>query len=413
MKRAALIAVGSELVRFGRVDTNTLWISSELERFGVETRTRVAVSDELAALVPAIRTAIETVDLIILTGGLGPTDDDRTRDALAQALDRPLIHDKDKEAELRRRFARFEVEWTEPQARQASRPDGSAWIPNRAGSADGLVLQHDGKTLVALPGVPSEMKPMVREHLEAWVGDAGGVAIARSTMRVFGRGEAGVEALIGELYGAPGVDVTILSAPGEVHIVIRSVAATRSAAERRLEQVRTAMAQRLNNDVYVDDDRSLARIVGEQLVSRGETVAVAESCTAGALAAEITTVPGSSAWFRGGWVVYSDDVKRALAGVGPATLERHGAVSEPVARELAENVRAACATDWGIGITGIAGPDGGSRDKPVGLVHFALASSAETGHWRTVRPGDREVIRRGSVMFALDRLRRALRGAGP
>ena len=171
------------------------------------------------------------------------------------------------------------------------------------------------------------------------------------------------------------------------------------------------MLERLEPGVYVDDDRSLAAIVGHLLVRRRETFAIAESCTGGLLAAETTKVPGSSRWFRGGWVVYSDELKRQLAGIDRAILERHGAVSEPVARLLAEAVRERCGADWGIGITGIAGPDGGTRAKPVGLVHVGLASRFATSHWRTVRPGDREGVRRGSVNFAFERLRRALIGS--
>ena len=171
------------------------------------------------------------------------------------------------------------------------------------------------------------------------------------------------------------------------------------------------MAARFGGDVYVDDGRSLAGIVGDLLTERGETLAVAESCTAGALAAESTTIPGSSRWFRGGWVVYADELKQQLAGIDAATLEQHGAVSEPVARRLAEAVRADCGADWGIGVTGIQGPAGGSEEKPVGLVHVALASRHATQHWRTLRPGDRDGVRRGSVAFALDCLRRALIGS--
>ena len=411
MKRAVLIAVGSELLRFGRTDTNTVWISAQLDRLGMETVARVAVSDEPAAIVPTIRAAVEMADLVILTGGLGPTEDDRTREALAQVLERPLEHDAEKEAELRRRFAAVELPWTERQARQARRPAGARWIANGVGSADGLLVDHVGTTIVALPGVPAEMKPMLAAHVDDWVGVSSRQAVVLSTLRVFGRGEAAVEARISDLYDRPGIDVTILSGPGEVEIGIRSVADRRETAVLQLNATCDAMKARLGGDVYVDDKRSLAGIVGDLLTERGETLAVAESCTAGLLAAESTTVPGSSRWFRGGWVVYANELKQQLAGIDAATLERHGAASEPVARRLAEAVRTDCGADWGIGVTGIAGPEGGSEDKPVGLVHIALAARDSTQHWRTVQPGDREGVRRGSVVFALERLRRALTGS--
>jgi nicotinamide-nucleotide amidase len=411
MTRAALIAVGSELLRFDRADTNTSWISIQLDRLGVEIVARVALPDEPAVIAATLRAALELADLVILTGGLGPTADDRTREGLAQALDRVLEHDAEKEQEMQRRFAAIELPWSERQARQAQRPAGARWIANAAGSADGLLLDHEGTTIVALPGVPSEMQPMLAANIENWVGVSARRAMVRSTLRVFGSGEAVVEAKVSDLYGEPGIDVTVLSAPGEVEIGLQSSDVSRATALRRLEATRAAMLARLGPGVYVDDDRSLSGIIGDLLAERGETLAAAESCTGGALAAEATTVPGSSRWFRGGWVVYADELKRQLAGVEPAMLERDGAVSEVVARRLAEAVRERCGADWGIGITGIAGPGGGSEDKPVGLVHIALASRESTQHWRTVRPGDRQGVRRGSVVFAFERLRRALTGS--
>jgi nicotinamide-nucleotide amidase len=411
VKRAALIAVGSEFLRFDRADTNTVWIAAQLDRLGVETVARVVVPDEPAAIATTLRAAMEMSDLVILTGGLGPTDDDRTREGLARALERSLQHDADKEREMRRRFAAVELPWTDRQARQAQRPSGADWIANSAGSADGLLLDHGGTTVVALPGVPSEMRSMLTAHIGDWVGVSDRRAVVRSTLRVFGRGEAIIEAKISDLYDEPGIDVTVLSAPGEVEIGLQSTDDSRETAVQRLEVIRDAMVDRLGSGVYVDDGRSLAGIVGDLLVERGETLATAESCTGGALAAEATTVPGSSRWFRGGWVVYADELKRQLAGIDAAILERDGAVSEPVARRLAAAVRERCGADWGIGVTGIAGPEGGSEDKPVGLVHIALAARDSTQHWRTVRPGDREGVRRGSVVFALERLRCALTGS--
>jgi len=408
MTHAALLAVGSEFMRFDRSDTNTAWIAARLDGLGVETVLRATLPDDPGVIASTLRAAVEMADLVILTGGLGPTDDDRTREGLAQALGRPLENDAAKEQELRRRFAAVEVPWSERQARQARRPSGAHWIANGSGSADGLLVEHEGTTVVALPGVPSEMQPMLSAHVAGWVGVSGRRAVVRSTLRVFGRGEAAVEEKIADLYDEPGIEVTVLSAPGEVTIGVQSTGGSPESVAAQLEATCAAMAQRLGPGVYVDEGRSLAGIVGDLLVERGETFSVAESCTGGVLAAEATTVPGSSRWFRGGWVVYSDALKRQLAGIDAATLERHGAVSEAVARRLAEAVRERCDTDWGIGITGIAGPDGGSEDKPVGLVHVALASRETTQHWRTVRPGDRAGVRRGSLVFALERLRRAL-----
>jgi nicotinamide-nucleotide amidase len=410
MRRAALVAVGSELLRLARDDTNTAWISARLARLGVETVCRVHVCDEPAAIASVLRAAIETADLAILTGGLGPTDDDRTRQALALALDRPLEHDASKETSLRQRLMAADLPWTKRQARQAWRPADARWIENKVGSADGLWIEAAGTTVVALPGVPSEMRPMFVDHVDDWVRDVGRHAEARASIRVFGHGEATVDERLSDLYEEPGIDVTILSAPGEIEVAVRSVAESAATAETKLDAFCSAVQSRFAHDVYVDEDRSLAGLVGDLLVRRGETLATAESCTAGMIAAEVTTVPGSSAWFRGGWVLYSDELKSRLAAIDLRDLEQHGAVSERVARRLAEAAREGCSADWGLGVTGIAGPGGGSEDKPVGLVHVALASAAETWHWRTLRPGDRDYIRRRTVAFALDRLRRALTG---
>lgn len=408
MTRAALIAIGSELLGFGREDTNGPWIAARLEASGVETVARWVVSDALEALVPAIEAATRIADVVILTGGLGPTDDDRTREALARALGRPLRHDEIREARLKRRFAAFELPWTDRKARQAYRPEGADWIDNDVGSADGLRVAHGDVTVVALPGVPSEMRPMVEAELTGWLGGDASATTARSTIRVFGYGEADVDARLADLYDRDGVDITILAGPGEVAVAIRSTGGDAAEVRAMLDGVRDEVATRFAGEVAVDDERSLAAIVGDALRERGTDLAVAESCTGGMLAAEVTRVPGSSDWFRGGWVVYHNELKQGLAGIPAETLEEDGAVSETVARGLAEAVRDRCAAGWGIGITGVAGPGGGSADKPVGLVHVALAGPGGTRHWRTMRGGDRDWIRRRTVAFALDRLRRAL-----
>ena len=242
---------------------------------------------------------------------------------------------------------------------------------------------------------------MVDTGLAGWVGEARtrpGVV----TLRVAGLGEGAVDALLGDLYDAPGVAVTTLGAADGVDVRLRSADAG------CLREVRVALAERLGDNLFAEGERRLVDVVGERLVDRGETLSVAESCTGGMLAAEATSVAGSSRWFRGGWVVYDNALKETWAAVEPAVLERDGAVSEPVARQLAEAVRREARTDWGIGVTGIAGPGGGDEDKPVGLVHVALAGSRGTSHWRTRQPGDRGRVRRRTVAFALDRLRRAL-----
>ena len=401
MKRAALIAVGSELLHFGRSDTNTPWIAGKLERQGIEVLTRNTVADEVDAIAAALRAAVDSADLVITTGGLGPTEDDLTRDAVALATGLPLTRDPLKEDELRRRVEAYGVPWTDLQARQADRPQGAEWIENRLGSADGWRLESGGTVIVALPGVPAEMIAMVEAGLAEWAGH--GEAHAHvAILRVAGLGEGSVDDLLRDLYRDPEVAVTTLGAADGVEVRLRSF------NETRLEEVRVSIVERLGERLFAEDESSLAEVVGALLEARGQTLAVAESCTGGMLAAEATSVPGSSAWFRGGWVVYHNDLKLRWAAVAPEVLEAEGAVSEPVARQLAERVRIETSATWGIGITGIAGPGGGSEEKPVGLVHVALAGPRETLHWKPRWPGDRRRVRRRAVAFALDRLRLAL-----
>jgi len=403
MKRAILIAIGSELLHFGREDTNTAWIAARLDELGVDVLCRTTVADEIDIVAATLRAAMDSADLVVTTGGLGPTEDDRTRDAVADAVGLPLVRDPLKELELQRRFEEYGVTWSDLQARQADLPEGAAWIENHLGSADGWRLEHAGTTLVALPGVPAEMVAMVEAGLGDWVGETAQRATT-VTLRAAGLGEGSLEGLLRDLYEDQEVDVTTLGAADAVEVRLRS------SDPMRLEAMRAAIAERLGEHLFEQGERRLVEVVGSMLEARGETFAAAESCTGGMLAAEATSVPGSSAWFRGAWVVYHDDLKQRWAGVDPHVLAADGAVSESVARRLAEAVRRDTGATWGVGITGIAGPGGGSDAKPVGLVHVALAGPGDTLHWKTRQPGDRSRIQRRTVAFALDRLRRAMAG---
>ena len=412
MQRTALIAVGTELLRLGREETNTAWIADRMADHGVEVVQRTTVTDDVEAITATTLGALEVADLVVLTGGLGPTDDDRTREALARALGSPLRRDAERLGVLRQRFEEYGFPWSEFQARQADIPDGAEWVDNPRGSAAGICIRSGERTVVALPGVPSEMKPMVRAGLAGWLGAAAAQAAAVATLRVAGCGEGEVDARLSDLYAEPGIDVITLASADGVELHLRAVDRSDKRVEARLRRLRDAMVERLGADLYTEDDRSLAEVVGGLLVDRSEKLATAESCTGGLIGAEITAVPGSSQWFLGGWIVYHDDLKRGWASVPADVLKSDGAVSESVARKIAEAVREQGGADWGIGVTGIAGPAGGTPEKPVGLVHVALASNRGTLHWKTRQPGDRAWVRRRAAAFALDRLRRALQGAG-
>lgn len=406
--KATLIAVGSELLHLGRADTNGDWLIERMGRLGVALEARCVVEDDPEAIAGLVRHAVGRVSIVVLVGGLGPTEDDRTRDGLARGLDLPLEQDAERLRELEAFFRERERPFLPGQARQAERPSGAAWLDNPLGTAPGLALHHAGSEIFALPGVPSEMKAMFVAGVAPRIAARGGRVVARRALKIAGRTEFSVDRELRDLYGGPGLSVTVLAGGEGIEVHILAEGRDGAEAAARGDEAERRMAERLGADLYGRDDETLASVVGSLLRDQERTLATAESCTAGLLAAEVTRVPGSSAWFRGGLVVYSDDLKEALAGVDPRSLRRHGAVSAEVARELARGARDRCGADYGIGITGIAGPGGGTAEKPVGLVHLALADDRGEDHRRLLQLGDRDLIRRRSVSAALDCLRRRL-----
>jgi nicotinamide-nucleotide amidase len=400
--RAELIAVGTELLDLGRRDTNSEWLTEHLARAGIRVVGRHLVDDDEERIAGHLRGAVSRADWVFVCGGLGPTGDDRTREAVALALELPLERDPAMVSELRARFRARAFPFDDRQARQADRPRGAAWLTNPIGSAAGFLLQTGGARVAVLPGVPAELKTIFSNSLAPILGGMGGAALR--VLKVAGRPESWVDERVKDLYTTSRGRVTVLSGADAVEVILQAH------TTEELESVERTVTERLGIDLFGRDDETLAGVVGSVLEERGMTVATAESCTAGLLSGAITAVAGSSAWFRGGVVAYADDVKIESVGVRRATLERHGAVSAEVARELAAGVRERLGSDFGIGITGIAGPSGGSPEKPVGLVHLAVDS--DSGAWERVLrlPGDRDLIRRRAVTVALDVLRRGLVG---
>jgi nicotinamide-nucleotide amidase len=405
---AVVLTIGSELLLPGRRDTNAEWLIARLSQAGVATLWRAAVGDDRERIAALVRAAAAAAEVVILTGGLGPTEDDRTREALAIGLDRPLERDPAMVERIAALFASRGRTATPSQARQADRPRGSSWIPNPLGSAPGILLAEGGRVIASLPGVPAEMKAMVEASLAPLLAAAAPAPIVSRTLRIAGRPESYVEERVRDLYATPGTQTTILAGPGTVELVISAAGRDRQEASARMAELEAAMRARLGPDVFGADSDTLASVVGSLLAARGKTVAVAESCTGGLLGGAFTDVPGSSAWFRGGLIGYANDLKTSLAGVPAEMIAAEGAVSEAVARALAAGARRTCGSDYGLGVTGIAGPEGGRPDKPVGTVHVALD---DAGSGRAVRldwPGDRDLIRRRAVTVALDLLRRRL-----
>jgi len=405
---AVVVAVGSELLGPGRRDTNGEWLIGRLFDLGIETSWRATTGDDAPRIARVVRAALDDAGVVLLTGGLGPTEDDRTREAVALALDAPLTRDPAMADRIAALFASRGRVAGPRQARQADRPYGMAWIDNPLGSAPGLLLERDSGLLAALPGIPAEMRAMFDASVAPRLAARSRGVLARTTLRIAGRPESFVDDLVRDLYGSEGTETTILASSGSVELVLTARGADVAEARARCGALAGAMRARLGIDVYGVDDESLALVVSRLLVARGATVALAESCTGGLLGAALTDVPGASAWFRGGLLCYANDLKTSLAGVPDEMLRAHGAVSEPVARALAAGARSVCSADFGLGVTGVAGPAGGTADKPVGTVHVALADAGEGRAVRLDWPGDRALIRRRAVTVALDLLRRRL-----
>jgi nicotinamide-nucleotide amidase len=411
---AEIIAVGSELLTPYRMDTNSLYLTEELNLLGVEVVFKSVVGDNLRRLVAAVQHALFRSDILIFTGGLGPTEDDLTREAVAEALGVELRRDPEILARIEQRFAARGWKMAHNNAKQADIIAGATALPNPNGTAPGqwLAGEFEGKerVVVLLPGPPHEMKALfeneVRERLRAKVPAA---FIASRTLKVAMLGESAVDARVAPIYKRfSDVDTTILAGAGEVELRFKSRAATQDAAQRRVDEVAGLVEDELDDAVYSRNDESLEQIVGYWLQMRNATLAVAESCTGGLLAERITSVSGSSRYFLGGAIVYSNQLKTDLAGVPAEMIERHGAVSREVAAALAEGIRYRCEATLGVGITGVAGPTGGSAEKPVGLVFHAIASDRGTEVVQRNFAGDRKRIRRFASTMALDMVRRKL-----
>jgi nicotinamide-nucleotide amidase len=407
---AEIIAIGSELLAPDRTDTNSLWLTEKLNSIGIEVKQKTIVGDDDARLEEAIKDAMRRSKVVITTGGLGPTEDDVTRKVAARALGRRLILDETILAELREKFRSFGHIMPERNSRQAMVIERSNVLPNPNGSAPGLFVEHEGVAIVLLPGPPREMKPMFENHVMPRLMDrAGSVKVVRRMLRVAGLGESAVDEKIAPIYTQyENPQTTILFNQSEIEIHLTARGRTEAEAGALLDRLSEQLEERLGNAVFSFAGEKMEEVVGLKLTIGGYTLAVAESCTGGLIAQRLTDIAGSSKYFIEGVVAYSNDAKTRTLGVEPVLLLEHGAVSAPVAEAMAEGVRKRARTDFGLSVTGIAGPGGGSEDKPVGLVYIALADDAHIEHRRIIIPGDRQLIRWRASQAALDLLRRRL-----
>jgi nicotinamide-nucleotide amidase len=408
---AEIIAVGSELLTPQHTDTNSLYLTEKLNGMGIMVRFKTIVGDSKEDLRTVVRAALERSPLIVLTGGLGPTEDDLTRDVVAEVLGRPLHEVAELRRRIEERFARMGRTMSENNLRQAQTPEGSEWLENRNGTAPGIWIEHQGHILVLLPGPPRELEPLFDATCVPRLERASdGARIKTRVYKVVGLPESEVDQRIAPLY-LPYTNpaTTILAAPGAIEIHLRARAATDQQAEALLAEVGDKIELALGDHVYSSKGESLEEVVGLYLVMRQKTLAVAESCTGGLLAERLTRISGSSTYFLGGMVCYTNAMKTKWAGVPEDLLKAHGAVSRPVAQALAEGVRGRTGASIGVGITGIAGPTGGSKEKPVGLVFVALSDERGTQIREFHFPGSRDRVRHWATQMALEMVRRRIR----
>lgn len=410
MLSAEIIAIGSELLTPTKTDTNSLWLTEKLNDIGIEVMLKTIVGDDGARLEETVRDAVRRSDLVITTGGLGPTEDDITRQFAAAALERELVYHDDIEQHLRERFKAWGREMPEINKRQAFVIDGADVLPNPHGSAVGMLAEFDGKMLAVLPGPPRENQPMFAEYvLPKLKAVAGEVFVRRRMLRVSGMGESAVDEIAAPIYTAfSDVQTSILFNKSEVEIHIAARSDSPVTAQATADRLADQLAVALGNAVFSTHGETMEEVVGRRLKELGQTVAVAESCTGGLIGERVTRVPGSSAYFLEGAITYSNAAKTRQLRVPAEIIEQHGAVSSECAEAMAAGMRAASNSDHAISVTGIAGPGGGSEDKPVGTVFIGYSGDGGTKSVRIVLPGDRYLIRWRASQAALDYLRRQL-----
>jgi nicotinamide-nucleotide amidase len=405
--KAEIIAVGSELLTPDRLDTNSLFLTEELNKLGIEVLRKTIVGDNRELLAAAFQDALNRVSLVVSSGGLGPTEDDLTRETVADLLHRKLQRDENVVRAIEARFRSFKRDMPAVNLRQAMVPEGAEILMNPRGTAPGLWLEDAGRMIALLPGPPRELKQLfLDEVVPRLQRRASGVRMFHRELRVTGLGESHVEERIRPVYTRfPEVNTTILAAPGEVQVHLRAWTDNEAQTKTTLDEIVRSFELALGDRIFAHRGVALEEVVADLLATNRATISAAESCTGGLLAERLTRIPGSSSYFVGGVVCYSNELKTTWADVSPELIAKNGAVSPEVAVALAEGIRRRVGSTLGLGITGIAGPGGGSEEKPVGTVHIALSSPGGTKERGVHFPGDREMIRQQASQVALDMVR--------
>lgn len=408
---AEIVSVGTELLMGQIVNTDAQFIASHLAPLGYRALYQVTVGDNPARLAGVVQSALARADVLLFTGGLGPTDDDLTKETVAQALGLEMAVVPEEEARLRAYFASRGKEMTPNNLKQARFPTGSIILPNPNGTAPGCIMEADGKAAILMPGPPRELYPMFRDHVLPYLEKRSGVRLHSRELRIFGMGESELTYRLRDLIAAQ-TNPTIAPYVKTSEVTLRVTAQCQDDAEgeRLVVPVIDAILARLGSIVYSTNGESLPALCVRLLLRQGATLAVAESCTGGMLASSIVDIPGCSACFLEGAVTYANGAKVRRLGVSEGTLATDGAVSLACAQQMAEGLRAAAGATYALATTGIAGPDGGTPEKPVGLVYVALAGPGRTEVRKLLLSGDRARIRTAATLHALDLLRRSLLG---
>lgn len=410
IERVVILSTGDELTTGRIVDTNANWLATTFFEIGVDVVAILTTGDYPERLEWGWREALSQADLVVSTGGIGPTADDLTSETVARVLGRPLVEDAESVDRIKRFFASVNREMPLNNLKQALMPEGYVIVPNPLGTAPGYRVETNGKHIVVLPGVPREMKPMVTDTVLPWVQGlrGSGVYVAR-TFQTFGITESGLDEIVTPLVDPKEARLSYRASFPEIslRVVVQGEPAD---AERRADVVAARVREVLGTYCYGEGVTSMEEVVGHLLKAKGMTIALAESCTGGLVNHRLTNIPGSSAWVLGGVNAYANSVKKKLLGVSHETLKEHGAVSKECAGEMADGVRKALGADIAVSTTGVAGPDGGTPDKPVGTVCFGLSTAEETLTARFQLWGTRDWVKLLASQVALEWVRRKLLG---
>ena len=411
MNSAEIITIGDELLIGQTVDTNSAWMGMELSMRGIRVNRITSVSDRREEIIAALDESQGRVPLVLMTGGLGPTSDDITKQTLAEYFGTVLVMNQEVLAEVTARITRRNLEMNENNRRQALVPEKCRVLPNHAGTAPGMLFEKDGKIIISMPGVPSEMKHIMQEHVLPLISTlAGSHTIIHRNIMTFGTFEAKLaerlESFEKELPAM--VKLAYLPPQGIIKLRLTGTGDDPELVQRTEEEQVRKLYSIIPEVIYAEDEVTLEETVGKLLFDNNLTVSTAESCTGGRIASMITTVPGSSAWFRGSVVAYDNSIKTGVLGVDPAIISRHGAVSEETGRAMAAGMRKLAATDYAVAVTGIAGPSGGTPEKPVGTVWIAVASARGIVAEKHRFADDRQVNISRSASTALNLLRKQI-----